>query len=80
MQFAAEFREPVAGVGEDFLRRAVEAFVEEVEILVEGLQLSLGRMTGELGGEQLELLAQARLPAGDEFGRASCRERVCQYV
>ena len=57
MEFAAELRKPVAGIGEDFLRGAVKAFVEEVEVLVEGLQLRLGRMTGQLGREQFDPLA-----------------------
>src|SRR3546814_10278304 len=37
-------------------------------------------LTQRLGGVALHVLDPAIMPFSDEIGRASCRERVCQYV
>src|SRR3546814_14769277 len=44
------------------------------------MQLLLERPTLAESVEHVELLAQAGAHGIDEIGRASCRERVCQYM
>src|SRR3546814_13437259 len=34
----------------------------------------------DLGGKRIRLIPTPHVPHGWEIGRASCRERVCQYV
>src|SRR3546814_15666894 len=52
---------------------------DEGDILDAGGQMAVGR-AGEYGSDHFSC-AHAALPSsGREIGRASCRERVCQYV
>src|SRR3546814_7669268 len=46
---------------------------------VEHAGLSHGETPAE-GGQVERRLAQSLHPVADQIGRASCRERVCQYV
>src|SRR3546814_2606248 len=57
--------------------RARGRFVPAVHFLVNRLDLGLiGRMRREI----VEDLAAKAIARADEIGRASCRERVCEYV
>src|SRR3546814_9216782 len=50
--------------------------VEQDVVLEVGLDLALD----DLGDDVLGLAGLLGLLVGDQIGRASCRERVCQYV
>src|SRR3546814_6805922 len=76
----------------DLLKRSSDAFSERVQQISAKLQL-VGRQLADLEAKERTLedalrrrqLLPANLPFGTPFmdpeiGRASCRERVCQYV
>src|SRR3546814_15498740 len=64
------------GVSEEHRARAAE---QPGSDLLEAPSV-LGEQLRDLGREEEELFAYRPPTSGAEIGRASCRERVCQYV
>src|SRR3546814_5821188 len=76
---SSDLRDPGAAHGSHLpeqpaYRRALEA-VEEGEV---GRLCRSARASGSRAGEKIH--GRARLGNHHQIGRASCRERVCQYV
>src|SRR3546814_3646928 len=66
------------------LRMSVVAGDERIDVVLELLDAGeAGALKGVSGQDRepdLDLVEPARVGRGEEIGRASCRERVCQYV
>src|SRR3546814_18620724 len=76
--------EMLASVGAQFVNRAMNADATDAsgERLAKGDQDSQKFILARLGGwtTKVEVGDKARQPFGGAIGRASGRERVCQYV
>src|SRR3546814_4782833 len=53
---------------------------EDFEVLAAGMQHLDHRLVFEQRGEWRPVMDQQRIDQVGQIGRASCRERVCQYV
>src|SRR3546814_14585174 len=69
--------EAVDHAGEGHLRRAIDGIDHDVGLGVDGMAL-LDQPVEDL--VRVAALQQRPVVAPGEIGRASCRERVCQYV
>src|SRR3546814_388763 len=73
------------GLNSDAGRRFVVTQIEKYEF-ENGMKIGIGRLDGSLYGEMIVSDFTLSDPKGvflrspEQIGRASCRERVCQYV